>query len=238
MAFDEYSSAYAELIKPNKGAFGKVWESWNPEFTGFDVVILNYNGLNWNDSTKANFVDYVKSGGGVFLVHAANNGFRDWGEFNDIIGMGWRPAPSGKAIKIDSESGKTYWDKEAGNSGHGSKHAFQVTVREPEHPVMKGLPSEWMHGTDELYHDMRGPAENLSILSSAFSDPKQRGTGKHEPITWEVTYGEGRAIVTSMGHFWRGQEDWDGLHCVGFQTVVGSKLRVSGNGEGDDSGAG
>jgi hypothetical protein len=60
----------------------------------------------------------------------------------------------------------------------------------------------------------------MTILQSACSDPAQRGTGKHEPITWEVTYGEGRAIVTTMGHFWRGDTTWDGLHCIGFQAVV------------------
>ena len=85
---------------------------------------------------------------------------------------------------------------------------------------MKDIPAAWMHGRDELYHNMRGPAKKLKILSSAYSDPKQRGTGKHEPMTWEVTYGKGRSIVTSMGHFWRGDTQWDSLYCVGFQTIV------------------
>ena len=218
--FDQYSEAFKELTQATRDSFPKIWKSWKPNFAEHEVVLLNYNGDEWTEETKIAFVDYVKNGGGVVAVHAANNAFRNWDEFNDIIGMGWRPAPYGKAIKIDPESGKLFWDKEAGNSGHGSKHAFQITVRERDHPIMQGLPEKWMHGRDELYHDMRGPAKNLTVLSSAFSDPKQRGTGKHEPITWEVAYGKGRVVVTSMGHFWRGDTTWGGLHCVGFQTVI------------------
>ncbi|MDF1815078.1 MAG: ThuA domain-containing protein [Verrucomicrobiales bacterium] len=216
--------AFEKLRKESQAAtedrLNEEWKSWNPKFADFDTVLLNYNGRDWNPETKNSFVDYVKNGGGVVLVHAANNAFANWQEFNDIIGMGWRKAPFGKAIKINPDTAKPYWDKAAGNSGHGSKHPFQVTVRAPDHPVMKGLPSLWLHGSDELYHDMRGPAKNMTILSSAFSDPEKNGTGKHEPITWEVTYGKGRVIVTSMGHFWPGQQNMESLQCAGFQTVL------------------
>ncbi len=218
--FAAYEKAFKTANQPAADELAKQWQSWAPDFAAYDVVVLNYNGPNWPDAMRKSFIDYVKNGGGVLLLHAANNGFRDWDEFNQLIGMGWRPAPSGKALKIDPDTGKTIWDKTAGNSSHGSKHAFQITIRASDHPIMQGLPNVWMHGRDELYHDMRGPAENLTILSSAYSDPEQRGTGKHEPITWEVAYGKGKAIVTSMGHFWKGDTTMEGLHCVGFQTVI------------------
>ena len=85
---------------------------------------------------------------------------------------------------------------------------------------MRGLPVEWLHGKDELYHNLRGPGERLEILSSAYSDPKSRGSGHHEPLTYATTYGKGRCVVTTMGHFWERQTEWDSLHCVGFQTVL------------------
>ena len=53
-------------------------------------------------------------------MHTANNAFHNWQEFNDIIGMGWRPKLFGRALKIDPDNGNTYWDKAAGGSGHGS----------------------------------------------------------------------------------------------------------------------
>ena len=218
--YQEAADAFSKATQPIKAASGEAFNAWRPDFAAHDVVVLNYNGQNWHEETRADFVEFVRSGGGVFLVHGANNAFRDWSEFNEIIGLGWRPAAIGKAIKIDADSGNPFWDKEAGNSAHGSKHPFQITVRQPNHPVMRGLPPIWMHAKDELYHHMRGPAKNLTILSSAWSDPEQRGTGQHEPITWEVAYGKGRTIVTSMGHCYKGEKFWDALHCVGFQAVM------------------
>ncbi len=222
-AQERYKTAAARFKKLIKAAGDKgreAWALWRPDFAAHDCVILNYNGQTWPPEVQESFVNHVRDGGGVLVVHGANNAFPNWDQFNEIIGMGWRKAPFGEALKIDPRTGETYVDDSVASSAHGAKHPFQITVRQTNHPVMRGLPAKWMHGRDELYHHMRGPAKNLTVLSSAFSDPKQRGTGRHEPITWEVGYGKGRAIVTSLGHFWRGDRTWDALYCVGFQTLV------------------
>lgn len=218
--FEVAAAAHAKLKAAERKGFSETWNAWRPEFASYDVVVLNYNGQDWPAETQSAFVEYVRNGGGVFLVHAANNAFRNWDEFNEIIGIGWRSAGQGQVMVVDPKTGKAVAGGAPEGSAHGSKHPFQVSVRQPEHPVMKGLPPVWMHARDELYHRMRGPAQNLTVLSSAFSDPRQRGTGKHEPMTWEVTYGKGRSIVTSMGHCYHGEKFWDALHCVGFQTIV------------------
>ncbi|MGI9240552.1 MAG: ThuA domain-containing protein, partial [Verrucomicrobiales bacterium] len=181
---------HRDLVKASRPDLDERWSAWDPDFSKYGAVVVNYNGPTWPQPMRESFVDYVKAGGGAVFVHAANNAFGNWVEFNKMIGMGWRKKIFGRALKIDPNTGATIWDRGAGDSGHGSKHPFQVAVRAPGHPIMDGLPPLWMHGKDELYHDMRGPAENLTILSSAFSDPDQGGTGKHEPITWEVKYGE------------------------------------------------
>ncbi|MEM0927152.1 MAG: ThuA domain-containing protein, partial [Planctomycetota bacterium] len=90
---------------------------------------------------------------------------------------------------------------------------FQVITRTPEHPIVKGLPSAWMHTTDELYQQLRGPAENMQILATAYADPKYRGTGRHEPMILTVEYGKGRIFHTPMGH------DDVAFQCAGFITV-------------------
>ena len=218
--FSKAAKIHQLLNLPVKKAEGEAWHNWLPDFKKYDCVVLNYNGNTWPEPMQKAFVQYIKEGGGALLIHGANNAFSGWQEYNDIIGMGWRKANYGIALKIDDATGKTYEDKDATNSGHGSKHPFQVKVRAADHPIMRNIPAAWMHARDELYHNMRGPAKNMKILSSAYADPQQRGTGKHEPITWETTYGEGSAIVTSMGHFWRGDTLWDSLYCVGFQTIV------------------
>ena len=238
-ALAEARQHFAEPEATAKAELAQRWETWRPDFASSDVVILNYNGESWRPEVATAFLEFVRSGGGVVLVHGANNAFRTWPEFNDMIGVGWRPAPIGRAIKIDPETGKAFVAKDAdlpnkGNSSHGSKHPFQVTVRASDHPVMRGLPPVWMHAIDELYHNMRGPAKNLTVLSSAWSDPEQRGTGLHEPLTWEVGFGKGRVIVTSMGHLWPGgmeRGEQDSLRCVGFQTVFARSCEYVATGE-------
>ncbi len=207
------------------------WKNWNP-FTGrHQAVVLNYNGREWAQETKESAVDFVRQGGGLVLVHAANNAFRNWDAYNEMIGLGWRPANFGDCIKWEVLKNKPYVACVDCSSGHGSRHPFQVNVRQLDHPIMKDVPTTWMHGKDELYHNMRGPAKNLTILSSAYSNPKQGGTGEHEPITYEVKYGKGRVIITTMGHFWPNQTDWDGLHCVGFQTILARSVEYAATGK-------
>ena len=230
---------FVEAMKATQKTFEKEFSSWRPNIKGADVILLNYNGRTWPEEVQKEFVEYVKNGGGTVLVHAANNAFRNWQEYNDMIGIGWRPGNYGKAIKIDPKSGRAIEvsnDKLPGNgnSGHGSKHPFQIKVRAAEHPVMKGLPTVWMHGSDELYHNMRGPAKNMTVLSSAYADPKQRGSGMHEPMTWEVKYGQGRVIVTSMGHLWGGDMRggrFASLQCVGFQTIINRSCEYAATGK-------
>src|SRR5262249_48144154 len=65
-----------------------------PDWSQFDVVVLNYNtGISgdapeWPEETKRSFARYVSGGGGVVSVHAADNGFAKWPEFNEMIGVG------------------------------------------------------------------------------------------------------------------------------------------------------
>lgn len=207
---------------PRKKADESAWKKWRPPFAWADVVISNYNGQAWPKPVRKAFLDFVKGGGGLVLVHAANNSFRGWQEYERLTGLCWRPANWGCRIVVDDATGQLIrMEKGQGRSaGHGRQHRFLVKVRNPDHPIMRGLPRTWLHAKDELYHGQRGPAENMTVLSSAYSNPKTGGTGKHEPITWFIPYGKGRVITTVLGHHWRGQKDFDALHCVGFQTIV------------------
>ncbi len=97
-----------------------------------------------------------------------------------------------------------------GSGGHGPQREFVVTIDQPDHPIVKGLPLEWMHGKDELYHSLRGPAENVEVLGSAVS----ARTKVAEPMMMLIKYGKGRIFHTPMGH-----ANKISLQCVGFQTV-------------------
>jgi type 1 glutamine amidotransferase len=67
-----------------------------------------------------------------------------------------------------------------------------------------------MHVADELFAGMRGPGENMTVLSTAFSDPANRGTGYDEPMLIVLSYGKGRVFHTLLGH------DVEAINSVGF----------------------
>jgi type 1 glutamine amidotransferase len=77
---------------------------------------------------------------------------------------------------------------------------FKMTVRDPEHPIMKGLPKVWMHQGDELYANLRGPGKNMTVLATDYSDPYNLGTGYDEPLLMVLRYGKGRIFHSAVGH--------------------------------------
>ncbi len=177
-------------------------EGFRPEFKKYDVVVSNYNGAEWPEETKKDFVDYVAGGGGFVTVHAANNAFSKWPEYNEIIGLGgWgqRDETSGPYIRF--RDGKFVRDESPGRGGrHGQQHEFVLDMRAPDHPIIAGLPSRWKHAKDELYDSLRGPAKNLTVLATAFSSKESSGTEEHEPLLMTINYGKGRAFHTALGH--------------------------------------
>jgi len=207
---------------------------FKPKFADYKVIVIDYDGDEWPQSTKDAFVKYVKSGGGVVVYHAANNSFPKWKEFNEIIGLGgWggRDEKSGPMVRF--RDGKFVLDTAPGKAGeHGPQHAFQVINRVRNHPITKGLPDKWMHAKDELYSKLRGPATNMSILATAYADSAKGGTGENEPVLFTVNYGKGRVFHTVLGHV--GPRDAPPIatvNCVGFITTFqrGAEWAATGN---------
>mgnify|MGYP005849500527 CR=1 FL=1 len=195
---------------PSKGT-----EGFRPNFASYDVVVLNYNGEEWPNETKEDFDHYVKNGGGVVVYHAANNSFPKWAEYNEIIGLGgWGGRNEKDGPYIRYRDGQVVRDETPGRGGsHGKQHEYLVTTIDTEHPITKGLPKQWLHVADELYDRLRGPAKNLTVLSTALSDKATGGTGEHEPVLFTVQYGKGRVFHTVMGH------DVKQVNCVGFAVT-------------------
>jgi uncharacterized protein len=187
-----------------------------PDLSKYDVLLSNYNGAAWPADSQKSLEEKLKDGKiALVIVHAANNAFGNWNEYNKMIGMGWRGNGAGDRLTLDADGKEVRVEKGKGpGAGHGAGHAFKIVVRDADHPITKGMPKEWMHTQDELYHGMRGPIENVHLLATAFSDKAKGGTGQDEPMIWTVDYGKGRVFHTPMGH------DLNGMRCIGFVTTL------------------
>jgi len=198
---------------PPGGDFGK----FQPDWSQYQVVVSNYDAPDerWSDSLKASFEQYIRNGGGFVSVHAADNAFPRWKEYNLMIGVGgWRNRNEKAGAHFYYQDGKLVADTAAGNAGsHGQRLPFKVVNQVTNHPITAGLPKEWMHVADELYANLHGPGENMTVLSTAWSDPANRGTNHDEPILMVLSYGKGRIFHTTLGH------DRAALNCVGFMTT-------------------
>lgn len=145
-----------------------------------DLIVLDYNGPRWGEAAETAFLQAVRQGCGVTVIHAANNAFNGWDEYEVMVGLLWRKG-----------------------TGHGRYHPFDVVVVDHNHAITRGMSDLRMH-PDELYHRLvHKEGAQYSVLMSAFSDPKTGGTNRHEPMVTASTFGRGRVFHTPLGHVWR-----------------------------------
>jgi len=208
---------------PSKSAPG--WDIWRPSFKGHDVVIQNYNdihgGPTWPTEVQAAFEDYVRSGGGVYIFHSAQNAFADWPAYNEMIGLGWRKKSYGTAIAIAPDGTLVRYPPDTGRDTSHAPNGEVVVHLLGKHPIHDGLPNAWKTPHLEVYYDARGPAENVQVLSFA-RDPR---FGENWPVEWTVTYGSGRVYVATFGHVWKGDVAPESMRCAGVQTMIVRSLQ-------------
>jgi type 1 glutamine amidotransferase len=204
---------------------------FNPDFSKYKLVVLDYNGDSWSEKTNSAFLGFVKNGGGVVIYHAADNSFPGWKEYNEMTGLGgWGDRNEKDGPYVYYKDNELVVDSSAGPGGtHGKRREFIVRTRVADHPVMKGLPARWFHGTDELYSLLRGPATNMQILATAFADSSAGGgTMRDEPMLMAITFEKGRIFHTAMGHADEG--GGPAMQCAGFIVTLqrGAEWAVTG----------
>jgi uncharacterized protein len=194
--------------------------TFKPKFDDYRVIISNYNGQPWDKEAQDALVAFVRGGGGFVSVHAADNSFPNWKEYNEMIGVGgWegRNEKAGPYLRL--RGGKFVHDTTPGVGGsHGKQHEFVLETRASAHPIMAGLPAQWLHAKDELYDRLRGPAQNVTVLASALSTKESNGSGEHEPLLMTITFGQGRVFHTALGH--NNGKDITAQKCAGFITTL------------------
>lgn len=148
-----------------------------------NLIFVDYNGPDWSNEAKENFVDAVRKGAGVCLLHAANNSFPGWKNYEEMCALRWRD----------------------GTTSHGSYHKFDVRITDSEHPITKGLPSMLKNHPDELYHRLVHVHDTpYKPIATARSAKESGGSGNDEPALVVKTYGKGRIFHCILGHVWPG----------------------------------
>ena len=195
---------------------------WLPKFEDYDVVIQNTNNihnrsLKWPRRAEIALEDYVKQGGGLYILHSANNAFSHWEQYDLMIGMGWRHSSVGYALEIDADQNIVrYAPGEGKGTNHGDRFNALIEIMN-RHPINEGYPEAWQTVNTEVYSFPRGPAENMTILSYAHDSTD---TQKTWPVEWVIEYGKGRVYNSSLGHLWHGEKYPPAYRCVGYQTTV------------------
>ncbi|MDP6539575.1 MAG: DUF1080 domain-containing protein [Planctomycetota bacterium] len=153
------------------------------DLTRFRAFVLDYNGGRWGEVAEERFLAAVSGGVGVSVIHAANNSFPGWVEYEKLVGLMWRKG-----------------------TGHGRFHPFDVRITDRDHPITRTLPDLRAH-PDELYHKLV-PMHSVAnhVIGVAHSAKETGGTGADEPMIIVKEYGKGRVFHTPLGHVWRNNE--------------------------------
>ena len=155
----------------------------------FDAVIfLNTTGEVFKskeegreDRLKKSLVDFVKSGKGLIGTHSATDTYKNWKDFNDMMGGAF--------------------------AGHPWHTKIRVKNLEPNHPLNAAFSGKDFEVADEIYQFRKDTASAderrmLLSLSGEIVDKGRGNSGKEGlyPIAWLDKYGEGRIFYCSLGH--------------------------------------
>ncbi len=192
--------------------------SFQPSFDKYKLIVLNFGGEGWPVNTLSALDRYLQNGGGLVALPAAESALPVWPEYNGMLGLsaGANRTQSAGPFWFYKDSNLAFDSTTPGAAGKAMEpdQPFQVTIRNTEHPITKGMPLMWMHAKDRLMGNLRGPGKNMLVLATALSDSEKGGTGHDEPVMLAMTYGKGRIF-----HIMLGRVD-DGISCVGFQTML------------------
>lgn len=143
-----------------------------PELSGLDILYLSNNQPLPDPDLRDAIFEFVESGNGLLLVHSSIwYNWEDWPEYNrELVGGGSRSHPP-----------------------YGE---FDVSVTEPDHPVMAGVPAQFSI-QDELYRFEEDPeGTDIYVLATGLEEEN----GNEYPVVWTAEYGEGRIVGITLGH--------------------------------------
>jgi putative membrane-bound dehydrogenase-like protein len=137
-----------------------------------DVLYQSTNQKIDNKDVRKAIFDFADAGKGIVIVHAGMwYNWPDWTEYNRVLAGG-------------------------GAKGHDRFGEFEVNLDVTDHPVMKGVPTNFKI-TDELYYSkFEDNGTPVQVLATA----KNLTSGKTFPSVWIVKHPKARIVCIALGH--------------------------------------
>ncbi|NPA37255.1 MAG: ThuA domain-containing protein [Chlorobi bacterium] len=182
-------------------AEGQDMSIYSPDFTSFDVVVLDYIGEKWPSETRERFVKYVKDGGGVLVFGESAYAFPDWDEYGRLIGIGGNRDNSAAPYMYLNGNGEimTYESINDTVNATTAVHDFVIQVTGSGGPVFEGMNHRWLHLADVLHSDLKLLSDSVTVLAMAYANRKSGGNGKNMPVMAENVFGKGRVFSVFIG---------------------------------------
>jgi putative membrane-bound dehydrogenase-like protein len=173
----DFNRWFLEKDSQTLARFGQIQTTSKPDalsefIKDLNVLYLSNNAPFTNPANRSAIMDFANSGKGLLLVHPALwYNWADWPEFNRVLCGG-------------------------GSRGHDALAEFEVTITEPNHPLVQGLPAKFKI-RDELYWfqtDSQGTP--IKVLATAHSPSKN----KDFPMIFVVEHPKARIAAIALGH--------------------------------------
>ncbi len=165
--FVEHPKAYDEFAADRRGQF--------------DVVVLYDLMQEIKDKQKQDFVEMLKEGKGLVVVHHAIANFSNWDEYAKIIGVKYwiNPRPEGATAGRPDRS------------IYREDVRIRVKIADKEHPITRGL--EDFEIIDEVYKYFDVKPGIHVLLGTDHPE--------NEPVlAWTKEYGASRVVYLQFGH--------------------------------------
>jgi len=145
----------------------------------FDVLVLYDMWQDISDQAKGDFVDWLKRGKGLVVIHHAIASYQTWPEYSKIIGAHYYLA---KTNVNGVEKARSAYQ-------HGVH--FKLTIVDPAHPVTKGVSDFEIHDETYKFFDVYETCHALVKTEEPLSNPV---------IHWAKNYGDARVVYMQSGH--------------------------------------
>lgn len=159
--------------------------------------------LEREERLKKNLVDFVKNGKGLAGTHSGTDTYKNWKDYNDMMGGAF--------------------------AGHPWHALVPIRNLEPGHVVNKCFDGKGFEVKDEIYQFRLKTAlatdRRMLLALDGTKMNLKRNDGRKEfyPISWVSKYGKGRTFYCSLGH--RNEIYYNPLvlqhYLAGFQYVLG-----------------